>query len=874
MRCGAPARMPPGRRGGGGACTRGKARRSGQRGRRGRGGRRSPPRKGRQAGRRRGGPGRSGGNAGEERKSALPATASVQSERSDAQFLKALDNLRRHRRNITPRQMIHLVKRALARKPDQVLLDHVLALLPQLRLEDAKQKEGLAVLQAATPPLGKSQQTEAEVEGTPSPGKDSEMKRMTALMSMFARENKIEAAAHLLNMLKRREKAEKMRLERRSAREKERDIQESANRRDRIHFDKAAEERRLRERARRREQRDTVELEKWHVDTLVYNIMVNACAKVGRLDQAFDYFHEMRDRVISPDNVTFTTLFNACLKRGQSSRAEAVAQRMREEGLSLDLSSYNCLMHGALRASVPDIPRAFKLFQEMRNAGIKPDEISISCLLDGCAREAELFRRTQKRLALQNNEAGEHAETDAPGGDIVFIRDRQLALGLQARRSQMERIIQEVVPTDPNMADQIRLSNRLLASIVRCYGATGDLRTMFTQVDRAQTGGLAIREEVYCMLIRACGLEGDLEAAAGVLERIRHKGGKPTHAVFHAYLQACVSAEQPQLALNIVEMLLRSNVQGTEPLYLRILRIACLDCSDGTVCEDEDPGDKHIAGQDTEAEQNSDAEDARQSAELADDEVDDSGQITSSLDSCRPHKRLLRHDAVARVTAGVRAAGHEATLAWNNALVRFYGENGHYLLMWRAYETLRTRQLQPNLATFRHILAATLALERAAIILSPDDTLRAERARILRPRGQGKGAERERELSTLILSELRRVGVRPDLKFFNSIIRLLGYEDLRRLRDKPSKEATPEAAADVKAAQRPTRLPARIRAVLEEMRKEGLRPGVSTLQAISSACDRSGVPADAKKKILYQVPLIFGSHKKADSALDQQDEQT
>jgi hypothetical protein len=104
--------------------------------------------------------------------------------------------------------------------------------------------------------------------------------------------------------------------------------------------------------------------------------------------------------------------------------------------------------------------------------------------------------------------------------------------------------------------------------------------------------------------------------------------------------------------------------------------------------------------------------------------------------------------------------------------------------------------------------------------------------------GKASGEEKEREkeraeLSYLLFSEMQSEGVQPNLKLFNSLIELSGFEERRR-RASVVDSTTHNVDGDRSAALGEEEFRQKVLSILTEMRRLGIRPNTKTLKWYSS----------------------------------------
>ena len=63
-------------------------------------------------------------------------------------------------------------------------------------------------------------------------------------------------------------------------------------------------------------------------DMVSYNTVINALGRCGRVQEAMEYLHRMKEQGLSPDVVTFGTLIHACAQSARKDAALALFAEM------------------------------------------------------------------------------------------------------------------------------------------------------------------------------------------------------------------------------------------------------------------------------------------------------------------------------------------------------------------------------------------------------------------------------------------------------------------------------------------------------------------------------------------------------------------
>ncbi|KAL5991044.1 hypothetical protein ACLOJK_011950 [Asimina triloba] len=160
-------------------------------------------------------------------------------------------------------------------------------------------------------------------------------------------------------------------------------------------------------------------------DTCTFNIVIKGLCRLGKVDQAFVFFNEMKSSdccpdtityntlvdglcwgenvgrarellnemlsngVCTPDVVTFTSIIAGYCRAGQTEEASSVFNEMVSKfGIRPTLVTYNVMIDGYGKAG--DIASALLLFEKMARNGCRPDVVTLTSLIDGYCRNGQL----------------------------------------------------------------------------------------------------------------------------------------------------------------------------------------------------------------------------------------------------------------------------------------------------------------------------------------------------------------------------------------------------------------------------------------------------------------------------------------------------
>jgi pentatricopeptide repeat protein len=140
-------------------------------------------------------------------------------------------------------------------------------------------------------------------------------------------------------------------------------------------------------------------------NTRTWNIMINVCAKAGKIDEAermLTRFSEISTEDDAPTVLTWNTLLSACLNTGDVRRANIFWNRMKTAGILPDIVSYNTLISCYAQSNPNEGQRlnnangnneadAFAIFRELqRNSRVKPNRVTYLSMINFLIRRGRL----------------------------------------------------------------------------------------------------------------------------------------------------------------------------------------------------------------------------------------------------------------------------------------------------------------------------------------------------------------------------------------------------------------------------------------------------------------------------------------------------
>jgi pentatricopeptide repeat protein len=133
---------------------------------------------------------------------------------------------------------------------------------------------------------------------------------------------------------------------------------------------------------------------KLRADEMMYNSLLDGCAKEQRPDDALKLIGDMKKAGVPPSNYTLSMVGKLMGRCKRLSQGLALIEEIRlEYGLKLNIQVYTCLIQACFNNR-----QAFKglaLHDQMLKEGCQPDEMLYSCLVKGCMQAGLLDKAVQ-----------------------------------------------------------------------------------------------------------------------------------------------------------------------------------------------------------------------------------------------------------------------------------------------------------------------------------------------------------------------------------------------------------------------------------------------------------------------------------------------
>jgi len=245
-----------------------------------------------------------------------------------------------------------------------------------------------------------------------------------------------------------------------------------------------------------------------HMNSMIYNCLIDACVQCGDLQSATGYFEQMK-QLNFVDVVSYNTILKAHLALGRFQDAHALLQEMTESGLPANRVTYNEFLNALVMAK--DRRGTWALLDDMEAAGLAPNSATCSILLKAMTAHSH-SSDIERTMSFMN-------KMEEPMDEVLFS-------------SVIEACI------------RIRRLDQLSIMMQRC----------------AEQGGLpTLTAPTYGSMIKAYGQAGNVERVWALWSEMKERGVTPTAITFGCTVDALVKNGCVEDAWSLVHELLKDD---------------------------------------------------------------------------------------------------------------------------------------------------------------------------------------------------------------------------------------------------------------------------------------------------------------------------
>ncbi|XP_031403938.1 putative pentatricopeptide repeat-containing protein At1g53330 [Punica granatum] len=293
-------------------------------------------------------------------------------------------------------------------------------------------------------------------------------------------------------------------------------------------------------------------------DACTYNILINACGVVGRLDDACKLFDEMPRRGVFPNVVTFGTLiYWLCVDNRFEEAFELKDNMVRAHGILPNAHIYACLIKAACK--VTDLSNAFGLKDEMLSNRVELDSAIYNTLIN------VLFKAGRK-----DEVSGllEEMREKGCGPDTVTYNTMISALCDKKDFEAAHRILDEMA-VNGSKPDVISFN-----VIIRGLCKEGKLQEASDLFEDMPRQGCRPDVVSYRVLFDGLSMHRLLEEAVLILDEMLFQGYAPRDSSLNEFLHNLCEEGKHKLLVRVLTSLGKGNLIEAD-IWARVVSLVC-----------------------------------------------------------------------------------------------------------------------------------------------------------------------------------------------------------------------------------------------------------------------------------------------------------
>merc|ERR1740117_2656095 len=120
--------------------------------------------------------------------------------------------------------------------------------------------------------------------------------------------------------------------------------------------------------------------EKVELSIVMYNTLIDACARCGRMEQLENILSDMKTNRVKPNVITYSTMLKGHCQNGDIQKAFLILEQMKKDShLKPDEIMYNSLLDGCAQNNL--VEEGLRLLDEMQAEGVQPSNFTLSVLV-------------------------------------------------------------------------------------------------------------------------------------------------------------------------------------------------------------------------------------------------------------------------------------------------------------------------------------------------------------------------------------------------------------------------------------------------------------------------------------------------------------
>lgn len=283
-------------------------------------------------------------------------------------------------------------------------------------------------------------------------------------------------------------------------------------------------------------------MQKWREqvppNAIMYSTLIKGFANSHQASRAMDIWHHLRESKIKMNTVVYNGVIDAHARLGMMDEVSLLIQNMEPDGCTPDSITYSTIVKGYCIAG--DLDKAFEVFRSMQQNQTNNDSACYNTLLDGCVRSN---RMDLADLLLEDMEKFDIAASNFTLG---------ILMKMYGRRKQLDKAFRalEEIPKKHRFRPNAQVKTCLMCACLN----NQDVKSAVKIFDELRISEQGADWKTYASIISGLLRHGQVEKAISLVEDA-YGFGKGSKA------KATASGQGQGLEMDILEQLLRAVAQ-------------------------------------------------------------------------------------------------------------------------------------------------------------------------------------------------------------------------------------------------------------------------------------------------------------------------
>ena len=123
-------------------------------------------------------------------------------------------------------------------------------------------------------------------------------------------------------------------------------------------------------------------------DEILYNCIMDACLRFGKIDKMLEMYEEMIRSGIKPSSITCGIVIKAYGMKGDLKSALNIYYKMKNEKIEISNITYGCLINACIKNN--DLNKAFELYESLKNESYEMNTILYTTLIKAYSKQKDI----------------------------------------------------------------------------------------------------------------------------------------------------------------------------------------------------------------------------------------------------------------------------------------------------------------------------------------------------------------------------------------------------------------------------------------------------------------------------------------------------